>query len=222
MPKKLLIILLIVVIGGGVLLGFLWWQRGEKRKIEEQTEPESTIKVMISSSLNSNDVIENIMRLPHDSEWFNREEFPSFLVEFWEEDFGISSSGKGFVECAIVPWIRDYIKRDGTEMSDVSESKPFILFLYVIKYEEPKFAQEDYSKVNTNHGFDVSTLGGVKLKIKSGIPSSFGGLFLLTDVKLDKYQQFLFQSDNFIIYAVGLKEAAEDVMIRVIDQYTAR
>ncbi|MBZ9572581.1 hypothetical protein KJA17_00080 [Patescibacteria group bacterium] len=223
MTKKLLTILLIVVVAAGAILGFFWWQRsgeGEMEKqIEEQTKPEPTKRVIIPSSLDPKEVVENIILLPRYFESISKEEDPLFLQEFWERYLEISSSGKGIIKYAVGIWV-NYIKRNGVEVLKTSEGAPFILFFHVLKYEKPEFAQRDYSKIIFNQKFEVSILEGVKLKTKVGIPSSIREE--LGPIKPEQFQQYVIQSNNFIIYAVGLKEASEDIMIRLIDRYAVK
>ena len=64
----------------------------------------------------------------------------------------------------------------------------------------------------------MDTLKDAILKTKVGVPPTMKEE--LPRYLTEEFQQYFFQSNNFIIYAVGLREAAEDAMIRVIDQYT--
>lgn len=214
MPKKLLIIILIVVIAGGTLLGYFWWQRSEKEKIE------SVRQVLIPSSLDPKNVIENAIELPYYSQWESKEEDPS-LEESWERLLGIPSSGQGLIKHASAPWLKSYLKTDGTEVHEINEEVSLILYLHVCKYEKPELAEEAYNKTNTDHGFKLSVLEHVELKTKVGLPPVIEDV-VPPYIKPEQFQQYLLQSNNFIIYAYGLKEAAEDVMIRVIDQYTTK
>jgi len=165
--------------------------------------------------LNPQKVIENVTTLPYFSVWKTVKEDPSFKKE-WKSYFGISDLGEGIIEYGATTWLESFPKRDGTEVHQINEEVNLILLVYVIKYEKPKFAQEDYNKI----GFKVSTIEGVKLKANVGIPST------LEEEPpphiSEQFQQYLLQSNNFIIYCIGLKEAAEDIVIRLIDEYTVK
>ena len=216
---SVLIGLIVVFLVGGTFVYFGWTKLGSEpaSPSSEQTKPESVRQVIIPFSLDPKDVVENIVVPPYYFEWKSKEGDPS-LKEFWERYLGISSSGKELIGYAGAMWLKNYLKRDGAKVHEISEEVPLILFLHVLKYEKPEFAQEDYNKINIDRGFKISTSERVKLKIKVGMPPTMEEE-LSQYIKLEQFQQYVIQSNNFIIYAVGLKEAAEDVMIRLIDRY---
>lgn len=216
MPKKLLIILLIVVIGGGTILGYFWWQKGgekeaEKPKTEEQTEPESVRKIIIPSSLNPDDVMAQFVSyIPPWGGKLTKDD------HFWKERFEIESLNEGFVKAFSTAWYGSayYLTKDEEKLGGDAHS--YVLDLTVLKYKSHEFAQKDYLRISTEQDFEDIVFEGIKLKNKVGPPPMFGSS---ADSKSGNLQQYLLHSNNFIIYASGLKEAAEDVMIRLIDQY---
>jgi len=64
----------------------------------------------------------------------------------------------------------------------------------------------------------VSTLEGIALKTKSGMPRAMEEL-VSSDINAEQYQQYLLCSNNFIIHALGLKQAAKDIIARALDRY---
>ena len=220
--KYRILISLIVILLGGTLVYFSWSkQKPEPASSQrQQTKPEAVKEIVIPSSLDPKDII-----LPFDPhfpyfEWKSKKENP-YVEEFWEEYFGTSFSGKGLIKYATAMWLEKWTKRDGTEVHQISEEVPYILSLYAFKYEKPEFAQEDYNKISINQEFKTFTLKTIKLKTKIGLPPKMEEL-VLSHIKSERTCQYFLHSNNFIIYAFGLKEAAEDVMIRVIEQYTVK
>ncbi len=218
---SVLIGLIVVFLVGGTFV-YLGWTKPKSEPASpssERTKSESIRQVIIPSSLDPKNVIENVIDLPYYSQWESKEDNPS-LEESWEQYFGIPSLGRGLIKYAGAPWLKSYSKRDGTELHQISEEVPLILLVHVGKYQRSQFAKEAYNKINIDQGFKVSILEGVELKTKPGLAPVIKQL-VLPYIKPEQFQQYVIQSNNFIIYAVGLKEATEDVLIRIIDRYAA-
>ncbi len=213
---------LIVVFLGGTLIYFGWTkQKPESVKSQlEQPKREVIRQIMIPSSLDSENVIVDFARyIRVFGDMVTRED------SFWADSFGIVYPSEGFVEGSITPWQGKgnyYVKKDGTKIQGPHDPLSFIVAFAVLKYENPKFAQEDYNRISIKQEFRDFTLKDVKLKTKVGLTPAFEKLIKensWTKLKSEQCQQYLLHSNNFIIYTYGLKEAVEDAMIRVIDQY---
>ena len=180
----------------------------------EQLESEPMKKVMIPSSLSSEEVVVDFARYTH--------LFGDVITQksdYWSGYFGINSPNEGFVGGTGTMWYgASYFTKGGTEIKEEDASLGFILVFMVLKYKTPDFSQEDYKRISYTNEFRELTLKNIKLKTKLGLPSL--EKIPTVELKAMQYQQYLLHSNNFIIYSVGLKEAAEDIMIRVIDQYT--
>jgi len=90
------------------------------------------------------------------------------------------------------------------------------------EYVIVEFPQKDYDRISIEQDFRDSTLRDVKLKTNIGLaPGLESEIKENPKIKLEaeQCQQYLLYSDNFITYAFGLKEAAEDVITRDIDLY---
>lgn len=90
------------------------------------------------------------------------------------------------------------------------------------EYVIVEFPQKDYDRISIEQDFRDSTLRDVKLKTNIGLaPGLESEIKENPKIKLEaeQCQQYLLYSDNFITYAFGLKEAAEDVITRDIDRY---
>lgn len=217
--RWILIGALIVLLGG--TLTYFGWTKQESTPVSSQTDetkPKLVDQIMIPPSTNSKEVIKNVIGLPHYTEWEewkSREQVSSSWKEFWGKNFGIPFPGKQVIGYALAPWQWKYQKRDGTMLLDISEATPFVLYLYVFKYEKPKFAKEDYDKINQN--FKTRILEGIKLKSKPGIAPIFEEFY--SQINPEEYQQYLLNSNNFVIYVFGLKEAVKDITIRLIEHY---
>jgi len=218
--KYWILIGLIVVILGGTLIYFAWTkQKPEPASSQpEQIKPETIRKVMIPSSLDSEHVIVDSARYIHlFGEMITQEH------SFWGDYFEIIYPSEGFIEGTIATWHGEayWVKKDGTKVYGPDDPYSFILDCAVLKYKKPEFAREDHDKISLKQGFREHILNGVRLKTKSGIPPIMGHWIKKLRMKLkpEQCQQYLLHSNNFIIYASGLKEAAEDVMIRLIDRY---
>lgn len=216
---KWILIGVLIVLLGGTLTYFGWTKQKSEPDTSQanRTKSEPVRQVIIPSSLDPKNVIENVIDLPYYSQWETKGDYP-FLEESWEQYFGIPSLGRGLIKYAGAPWLKSYSKRDGTELHQISEEVPLILLVHVGKYQRSQFAKEAYNKINIDQGFKVSILEGVELKTKPGSAPVIEQL-VLPYIEPEQFQQYVIQSNNFIIYAFGLKEAAEDVMIRIIDQY---
>ena len=195
----------------------------------EQTELEPIRKVIIPSSLSVKDIASQFGPSPYPFyyEWAeNREDF-SQMEE--RKVLGIGSPSEDFIEMLVGTWLKVYSKKDGTKVYGISEEIPMVFVLYIIKYETPESLQEDYTKISLKHELRDVIIEGAKVKTEIGLPPEIYGEFKSgldpEDLKPeyfepDPYKQYLLHSNNFIIYTYGLKEAAKDIMIRVIDQYT--
>lgn len=194
----------------------------------EQTKPEPVRQVIIPSSLSAKDVVSQFGFSPHlfYYEWAkSRQDF--YRVK-GGKILGIESPSEGFNEMINGTLVEVYSKMDGTKVYGISKEIPIVSILSVLKYEKPKFTQEDYTKISIKRELKDSNLEGVKIKTGVGLPPEIKEEFLSgldpEDLKseyfeAERYRQYLLRSNNFIIYVFGVKEAAEDVMIRVIDRY---
>ena len=220
--KYWILISLIAVFLGGTLIYFGWSKQKSKPASSqpEQINPETIRQVIIPSSLDSEHVIVDFARYIHlFGEMITRED------SFWTDYFEIVYPHEGFIEGTIVSWQGEiyYVKKDGTKIEGPDDPLSFILAFTVLKYEKPEFAQKDYDRISSKQEFRDFTLKDVKLKTKVGLAPGLENEVKdnpAIKLKSEQCQQYLLQSNNFIIYAFGLKEAAEDVMIRVIDRYT--
>jgi len=213
-------VVILAVLLGGILVYFGWTkQKSEPPKSRtEQSKPESVKEVKIPSSLNPNEVIIQFAPPTPLLKNFTEQEFR------WE-DFGIDHPNDGFIVGANAVWQEDvhYFKKDGTKVEGSSGPYSVTLSLTVLKYSKPKFAQEDYNRITTKQELRDLTLKGVKLRTKKGIPQSTSEETLLhTQIKPERWQQYLLYSNNFIIHAFGVREAAKDVISRAIDQYEVK
>lgn len=202
--KIWILVVIIVVITGGVLV----WQ-------QLQAPEEEVGGVVIPSSLEPAEVMATFVPfIPPWGEDIYEED------AFWAMEFGIHSPSPGFTKGFATSWAGEGIywpKKDGIEV-EPPEGVDHLLTLAVLRYEKFEFASEDYERISTKQGFKDTTLKGLRLRIKAGLPlitRSWTGW----DLQEELCQQYLFLSDNFVVYAYGLKEAAEDAMIRVIDRY---
>lgn len=218
---KWILIGVLIVLLGGTLTYFGWTkQKSEPVKSQsEQTETKALREVVIPSSLDIGDVVEAIAQfLPYLPPWGESitQEDP-----FWATHFGILYPHRGFIKGFGTSWHGIvWTKKDGTKVEPPDDPYGFMLGLVVLKYEKPEFAREDYDRVSISQKFRESILEGVKLKTKIGLPSvEWDRLKTYVKFKQEQCQQYLLRSNNFIIYAYGLREVAEDFMIRVIDQY---
>jgi hypothetical protein len=216
------ILVLVAFVGGMVV--YLGWSKQKSRPASlqsEQFKPEPMKRIAIPSSLAPIDVIT---------------QFVPYLVPvgggigkesgFWN-NFNLVQANDGFEEGFLTAWLKEayYIKRDGTKV-EALRGDPYglILYLAVLKYKTSQLAQEDYEKISMEQKFENFTLREVNLKTKMEAPPALWPLITKkspsSELKTEEYQQYLLHSNNFIIYAYGLKEAAEDFMIRLIDRYT--
>lgn len=229
--RKWILIGVLIVLLGGTLTYFGWTkQKSEPVKSQpEQPKPEVITQVRIPSSLSAKDVVSQFGFSPHLFYYDWAESREDFYRVGGREILGIESPSKGFTEMINGTFFEVYSKKDGIKVYGISKEIPIISILCVLKYEKPEFAQEDYTKISVKQELKDSNLKGVKVKTKVGLPPEIkeefsSGLdpedFKPEYFKPERYQQYLLRSNNFIIYVFGLKEAAEDVMIRVIDQYT--
>lgn len=221
--KYWILIGLLVLLLGGTLIYFNWAkQKPELTKPHfEQTEPESVREAIIPSSLDSEQVIIEFADYMHlFGEMITREH------RFWVNYFGIVSPSKGFIEGTFASWQGEtyYIKKDGTKIKGPDDPLSFSVTIAVLKYEKPQFAQEDHDRISIGQEFSDFTLNGVRLRTKVGLAPGLERMieeYPVIKLEPEQFQQYLLYSGNFIIYAVGLKEASEDVIIRVIDWYAA-
>ncbi len=214
----ILIGLIVVFLGGNLI-----YLESTKLKSElassqsEQPKSEPTRGLVIPSSLNSGEVMAQFVSyIPPWGE---------VIIEnhiFWASELGIQHPHTGFVKGFSTSWHGVvWTKKDGTEVEPPQDPYGFILNLAVLKYKKPEFAKEDYDRVSVKGEFKESILKGIKLKTKIGLPSVLWNRLknYPTKLKQEQCQQYLLHSGNFVIYGYGLKEVAEDVMLRVIEQY---
>jgi len=215
---------ILFLVTGGVLLilvgGLLvYWQRGcmpEKTPSvltegsERKVKPiaDNIVEIVIPSSLESDDVMAQF--IPDIPPW--GEKITKNHI-FWATEFGIRYPHRGFIEGFATSWHGGiaWITRDGTGIETPKNPYDSILSLAVLKYERPEFAKEDYERIVVGRGYEGYILEDAELKIEVRLSSTEG-----------QSPQYLLHSSNFIIYAHGLKGAAEDAMIRAIDQYGVR
>jgi hypothetical protein len=208
---------LIVLLLGGTLIYFGWTKQKSEpaTRQSKQSKPEATRQIMIPSSLDSQHVIVDFARYMHlFGEMITRES------SFWVKHFGIVHPNERFIEGTAAAWHGTvYLTKQGREIEGADDSSSFIVIFAVLKYEKPEFAREDYDKISPKQQFTDATLEGISLKTKLGMPLGISKRPYMMNVEPEQCQQYLLWSSNFIIYAFGLKQAAEDVMIRVIDRY---
>ena len=237
-------ILIVIVLLGGTLVYFAWTRekpglidlhseqtRRESQSVSsqpKQTEPEAIRQVTIPSSLSTKDVVSQFGFSPHLFYYDWAKSRDDFYKVRGRKILGIESPSEGFTEMITGTLLEVYSKRDGTKVYGISKEIPIVSILCVLKYENAKFTQEDYIKISIKRELKDSNLEGVNVKTRVGLPPEIkeefsSGLdsedFKSEYFKPERYRQYLLRSNNFIIYAFGLKEAAEDVIMRVIDQY---
>ena len=219
--KYWVLISLIIILGGGVLVYFgpAKQESGLIKPHSEQTKSGPIKQLIIPSSLEPYEAMAQFV--PYMPPWGDA----VTEAEYWQY-FEITPNdgfGKGFG--TVWQGKAYWIKKNGAKVYGVDDPDNFnfILELMVLKYEKLESAKEDHDKINAKQGFGDIILEGVKLKTKVGIPPVIEGWIKEYDMELEPEQceQYLLHSANFIIYAVGLKEAAEDVILRVIDRYKA-
>ena len=214
--KYWILISLIVILLGGTLVYFDWTKQksGPACSPQEQTKAETTRQIMIPSSLDSDDVIAQFVPyMPPIGGKLTRDD------PFWNQRFEITSLNEGFTEGFTTAWSGNayYLTKSGHKLG--GESHSYVLDLSVLKYKSHDFAQKDYARISVKQGFEDIILKGIKLKSKVGLPPEISQG---TNSKVTNLQQCLLYSDNFIIYAFGLKEAAKDIIIRLIDRYAVK
>jgi len=220
--EKWILIGVLIVLLGGTLTYFSWTkQKSEPDSSQpEQTKPKSVRQVIIPSSLEPGEVMNQFVPyVPPWGEKISAEHYPYF----WGDYFELPYPKEGFIKGVATAWRGGlaWVKKDGTGIGP-PDAPSSVLELAVLKYDKPEFAQEDYNRMSIKQGFSDSIFESVKLKTKLGIPTLLQKRPDMTDIKPEQYRQYLLHSNNFIIYAFGLKEAAEDVMLRVIDRYGVR
>jgi len=217
--KYCILVGFLVVFLAGTLVYFGWTKQksGPGTLQPEETKLEPVRKIAIPSSLEPGEVMEQFVPyVPPWGEKISAEDYPYF----WGDYFELPYPKEGFIKGVATAWQGGaaWIKKDGTGIGP-PDTPSCVLELVVLKYEKPEFAQKDYNRMSIKEGFSDSIFEGVTLKTKLGIPTLIQKRPDMTDIEPEQYQQYLLYSNNFIIYAFGLKEAAEDAMIRVIDQY---
>lgn len=179
----------------------------------DQIKPELIKRIMISSSLDPYNIMAQFV--PYIPPWGES------ITEdhlFWPTEFWIPYPCKGFVKGFSTSWVGlPWIKKDNTIIKPPDDPYyGFILKLAVLEYEKPEFSKDDFNRISNKQDFRDWTFQGLKLKTKVGSEINMN---LLEELKPDQYQQSLIYSNNFIIYAFGLKEAVEDTISRLIDRY---
>lgn len=222
LAKKYWVLIGLIVLLGGALIYFGWTkQKSEAVKSQpEQPKPEVIRQVMIPSSLDSEQVIVDfVLYILAFGSGITRED------SFWTDSFGIAYPSEGFIEGTFAPWQgkgNHYVKKDGTKIEGPDDPWSFVVSFTVLKYRNFKSAQEDYNRISNKQEFKDFTLKNVKLETKAGLMPAFEKLIKENSwikLKSEQCQQYLLWSNNFIVYTSGLKEATEDIMIRVLDQY---
>lgn len=236
LSKKYWILIGLIVLVGGTLVYFGWTRekpgpidlQSEQTKQEsesitsqpEEIRPEPMSRIMIPSSLGPENIIVEFARyIRVFGEMITRED------SFWTDSFEITYPSEGFLGGTIGLWQGKgnyYVKKDGTKIEGPDDLLSFIVAFAVLKYEKPESAQKDYDRIAVKQEFKDFSLEGIELKTKIGLPPVLeSDIQKMPEIKLkpEQCQQYLLYSNNFIIYAFGLKEAAEDLIIRVIDQY---
>ena len=210
-----LISLLIILLAGTSI--YFGWTKQKSELAESQPEQinsEPMKQIIISSLLDPDDVMAQFA--PYIPPWGEKlaKDDP-----FWKQRFGITKLNEGFINGFTTAWYGSayYLTKDGKKLGGDPHS--YVLELSVLKYKNHNSAQEDYIKISTEQDFEDIIFEGLKLKSKLGIPP---GLKSGVNSEAKYLQQYFLHSNNFIIYAFGLKEAAEDVMIRVIDRYEVK
>lgn len=203
----------LVILLGGALIYFGWTkQKSEPAGSQpEQTRPEPIKQVIIPSSLDPDDVMAQFVPyIPPVGGKLTKDD------PFWKQRFGIESLNEGLVQAFTTLWYGSayYLTKDGEKLGGDPHS--YALDLSVLKYKSHEFAQKDYLRISTKQDFKDVIFEDIKLKNKVELPPVLDpGI----NSETQNVQQYLLCSNNFIIYAFGLKEAAEDAIIRVIDRY---
>ncbi|MBM3210868.1 hypothetical protein FJZ33_01525 [Candidatus Poribacteria bacterium] len=206
MEKKflfLVIIVILVLLIGGVLL---WLTGCIKGKVAPNMPPDKLMAQFVPF-------------VPPWGENISRDH-----VFWWASEFGFDSVPEGFIEGFSMSWRgMEWVKKDGKSVPPPNDPFGFILNIAVLKYESAMSAKEDYERIIAKQEFKDFSLEGIKLVSKSGVPPGMKiWLEKYADkltVKEEQCYQYLLRSNNFIIYTYGLNEAAEDVMLRIIDKY---
>lgn len=210
---KWILIGVLIVLLGGTLTYFGWTkQKSEPDSSQlEQAKSEPVRQVIIPSSLDPDDIMAQFV--PYIPPWGGKltKDDP-----FWKERFGIESLNEGFVESFMTLWYGSayYLTKDGGKLGGDAHS--YVLDLTVLKYESHESAQKEYFRISSEQGFKDVIFEGIKLKNKVGLPPVLDSGI---NSGAGNLRQYLLHSNNFIIYVFGLKEAAEDVIIRLIDRY---
>lgn len=211
----ILIGLIVVLLGGTSIYFALSKQKSEPSSSQsEQIKSESIRKVLIPSSLEPFEVMQQFV--PHIPPGGGRVTKNDFLFYF------DTASNQRFAKGFSVIWHGElyWIKKGGAKVYGPDDPYGFILNLVVLKHEDSESAREDYDKISAEQEFSDTVFKGVKLRTKSGISLAmrrWSQEFPMPEQQ--ECRQYFLKSNNFIIYAFGLKEAAEDVMIRVIGRY---
>lgn len=219
LTKKYWILIGVVVLAillGGTLI-YLSWSRQKSEPSTSQSDQiksELIRKVLIPSSLEPFEVMQQFV--PHIPPGGERVTKNDFLFYF------NATSNQGFAKGFSVIWHGElyWVKKGGTKVYGPDDPYGFILDLVVLKYEDSESAREDYDKISAKQEFSDTVFKGVELRTKSGISLAmerWGQELPMPEQQ--ECQQYLLKSNNFIIYTFGLKEATEDVIMRVIDQY---
>lgn len=229
--KYWILISLIAVLLVGTLTYFGWIkQKSEPASSQPgQIKQELIREMIIPSSLESTEVMTQFV--PYMPPW--GEVVTKDDAFWWPIGFGVRSPHKGFAGGFSATWhgAAYWIKKDGTkvegaEVKRANDTYNFILEIAVLKYEKPEYAQEDYDRISTNQEFKDLTINGVKLKTRAGVNPRMRTEVVIRNIpemkklKEEQCQQYLLHSNNFVVYIWGLKKAAEDAIIRLIDQYT--
>lgn len=208
----------VLVLVGGSLVCLSWSneQLGLTNSQPKEAQPESVRHVVIPSSLEAAEVLAQFV--PYLPPW--GEKITGKDYSFWGPYFEITPN-EGFTYGVATSWhgAAYWIKKDGTKVEGPDDPLGFILSIAVLKYEKSESAKEDYDKIGTKQEFIDLNLEGVSLKTKVGIPPAIGKRPYMMNVEPEQCRQNLLWSNNFIIYAFGLREAVDDAITRLIDQY---
>lgn len=192
-------------------------RREPPTQLPERTKPElGRTQVVIPPELDPDDVMAQFV--PYMPPWGER---ITKGGHFWEGYFEIVHPQEGFIKGFGTSWHGEahYVKKDGTKIKGPDDPYGFILHLYILKFTDSESAQEDYARISTNQKFRDFTLEGVRLKTKSGVPLPIKNEMSWMKLDPQQCQQYLLHSNNFIIYAFGMKEAAQDIIERAIEQF---
>lgn len=216
---------IVVALVGGVFL----WQTG---CVPEKASPPSTsdsekvgsnsdnqVKVVIPSDLDPAEVMTRFV--PYIPPWGDK---IAGGDPFWKGYFEISRPDEGFVEGFSTSWHGEayWTKMDGAKIRGPDDPYGLVLLIYMLKYTGLESAQKDYERISNMQEFRDYSVDGFELKTKILMPLPIKTELSWMKIDPDQCQQYLLQSNSFIIYMFGVREAAEDAVIRFVDQYRAK